>query len=58
MDKVSSGSVPDFAGTIIAAGEELVAVFVEAAVGEGKYVALGLFDEGELLFLFVFYFFY
>ena len=58
MDKVSGGSVPDFAGTIITAGEELVTVFVKAAVGEGKYMALGLFDEGELLFLFVFYFFY
>lgn len=58
VNEVSTCGVPDFTSTIIAASEKLIAIFVEAAVGEGEYVAFGLFDEGELLYLFVFYFFY
>lgn len=53
MDEVSSGGVPEFAGTIVAAGEELVAVFVEAAVGEGEDMAFEFFDKSEFLLFFV-----
>jgi hypothetical protein len=44
MDEVSGGGVPEFAGTIVAAGEELVTVFVETAVGEGEDVAFEFFN--------------
>ena len=53
MDEVSSGCVPEFTGTIIAAGEELVAVFVETAVSEGEDVAFEFFDKSEFLLFFI-----
>lgn len=43
MNKVSSGSVPEFAGTVITTSEKLISVLVEAAVGKGKHVAFESF---------------
>lgn len=57
MNEVSRRSVPELACTIIAAGKELIAVFVETAVGEGKHVAFEFLDQCELLLFFVLYFF-
>ena len=53
MYEVSSGGIPEFTGTIIAAGEELIAVLIETAVGKGEYMAFEFFDKGELLLFFV-----
>jgi hypothetical protein len=43
MNEVSGGCVPKFAGTVITASEELVAVLVETAVGKGKDMAFEFF---------------
>ena len=43
VNEVSGGSVPEFAGTVIAAGEEFVAVLVKTAIGKGQDVAFEFF---------------
>ena len=57
MDQCAGGGVPDFAGSVIAASDELVSIFVEAAVGEGKDMSFEFFDKDKLLLSFFFYFF-
>lgn len=43
MNEVASAGIPYFAGSIVAASDEFVTIFVEAAVGEGKNMSLQLF---------------
>ena len=44
MDEIAAGSVPKLAGSIIAASDELVSIFIEAAVGERQNMALEFLD--------------
>ena len=41
--------VPDFAGAVVAASDELASILVESAVGEGQQVRSEHFEQGELL---------
>ena len=58
MDKVTSSSVPKLTSTIITACEELISVFVKAAISQRENVTFKFFDKGELLLLFIFDFLY
>jgi hypothetical protein len=49
MDECSSIGIPDLAGSIIAACDKLVSVFIEAAVGERQHMAFQFLDQYELL---------
>ena len=40
VKKITGLGVPDFAGSVVAASNKFIAVFVEGAVGEGKNVSL------------------
>jgi len=40
VNKSSSASVPNFAGSVIAASEELVSILVEAAIRKGEHMSL------------------
>jgi hypothetical protein len=42
---------PNLAGTVVAACDELIAVFVEGAVGEGQNMCLERLEEPEILLL-------
>jgi len=57
MDERACVSIPDFASSIIAACDELIPIFVEAAVGEWKHMTFQLFDQHELLLPFLLYLF-
>lgn len=56
VHEIAAGSIPELARSIIAAGDELVAVLVEAAVGEGKHMAFQFLNEFELLLSLLLYF--
>lgn len=49
MEEVASFGVPDLAGPIVAASDELIAIFVEGAVGEGQHVGLEGLEQLEVL---------
>lgn len=49
MEEVAGFGVPDLAGPIIAASDELVAVLVEGAIGEGQHVGLKGLEQLEVL---------
>lgn len=38
VNKIAAGGVPHLAGPIVTAGDELVAILIEAAVGERQHV--------------------
>ena len=49
MHEIAAGGVPQLAGTIIAARDELVPILIEAAIGQGQHVAFQLLHQLELL---------
>lgn len=53
VNEVTGRSVPEFAGTIITACQELIPVLVETAVGKGEDVAFQFLDQSKLLLFFV-----
>lgn len=56
VHQIAAGGIPELTCSIIAAGYELVAVLVEAAVGEREHMALQFLDEFELLLSLLLYF--
>lgn len=54
VDQVAGVGVPQLAGPIVAARDELVAVLIEAAVGQRQHVALQFLHQHELLLAFLF----
>lgn len=47
--EIAGIGIPQFAGPVVAAGNELIAVFVEAAIGEGQHMSLEFLHKQELL---------
>ena len=58
VNQISCAGVPYFAGTIVAARNELVPVFVEAAVRERQHMALEFLHQDKLLIFFLVNLFY
>ena len=54
VDKVATCGIPEFAGSIIAASDKLIPIFVEAAVGEGQHMPLKFLHQLKLLLSFFF----
>ena len=48
--EIAGIGIPKFAGTVVAASNELIAVFVEAAIGEGQHMSLQFLHKQKLLF--------
>jgi hypothetical protein len=49
VNQVATSCIPKFAGSIIAASDKLVAVFIKAAIGEWQNMSFQLLQERELL---------
>lgn len=47
---MSTFGVPDFAGTIVTSSDELAAILVESAIGQGQEVSSENFEKGKPLF--------
>ncbi len=54
VDEVAGIGVPQLAGAVVAARDELVSVLIEAAVGEGQHVSFQFLHQHELLLSFFF----
>ena len=48
-------SLPNFASPIVAAGNKLISIFIESAVGEGQNVGLESFEKLKILLFFFLY---
>lgn len=55
MEEISRLGLPNLAGTIIAARDELIAVLIEPTVSEREYVRLEGLKQFKILLFFLFY---